>query len=46
MKCTFPGNIKNEEVKKNQEQEVIEHPLVKKAIEIFNGEVVQVKELN
>ncbi|WP_018248332.1 DNA polymerase III subunit gamma/tau [Orenia marismortui] len=46
VKCTFPGNIKNEEVKKNQEQEVIEHPLVKKAIEIFNGEVVQVKELN
>jgi DNA polymerase-3 subunit gamma/tau len=44
VKCIFSGNINNEG--KDKEEEILEHPLVKKAIDLFNGTVVKVEEIS
>jgi len=44
VKCIFSGNINNEA--QDKEQEILEHPLVKKAINLFNGTVVKVEEIS
>lgn len=44
VKCIFSGNINNKD--RDKEQEILEHPLVKKAMDLFNGRVVKVEEIS